>query len=233
MSAKMTREQIMAALKNPAAAKPKKAPRKKAVDESTSKYTAEEKAKMDAEGKGLSGAVKQWAEKFKTMKDTEFWVAACFRSTEQLEAFARGVGIEVTDGSMIIGATLCEALGVDMSVEEPPHRRMTKFRIDKAEIKRQLQAQPHPDPFAGIDYTDDLAVDCRLEFDALADAFRRGPDSDWYERHGAIDDSSHWFAVAFDSRADKDKFLRLSGWDTVGNKYLDGSKLAQVHQIEL
>ncbi|UXE03888.1 hypothetical protein SEA_OBLADI_165 [Gordonia phage ObLaDi] len=226
MSAKMTREQVLAALKNPGAAKKSKS-RKKAPAEG-SKYTAEEKAKMDAEGKGLSGAVKEWAEKFKAMSDSEFWIAICFRTDADLRSFIDQTRLGVAPQAHILGQHLIECFGVDMSIEEPPHKKMGKFHVDKDEIKRQLQYKPHPDPLAGLEYTDSLHLDARIELDALAEALRRGQDPLWARKHAAPDDTEHWIAVAFDSREVKDKFLRLTGWDTVGNKYINGHKLAHL-----
>lgn len=223
----MSREDMLAAFKNPAQFKKAKPSRKKEVA-ADSKYTAEEKAKMDAEGAGLSGAVKEWGEKFKEMKDSEFWIALCFESSAQLATFSLRAGLGVAEHDMVLGEKLIEALGVDMSIEEPPHKRMTKFRVDKAEIKRQLHYQPHPDPLAGVIQDGPLELVAQAEMDALAAALRAGSDSDWLATHGGVDDTDHWVAFAFDSRKVKDKFLRLSGWDTVGDKYLDGRKVATV-----
>jgi hypothetical protein len=40
-------------------------------------------------------------------------------------------------------------------------------------------------------------------------------------------DSEYWFAVCFLSREQKEAFLKALGWDSQGDKYLDGTLIAE------
>ena len=47
------------------------------------------------------------------------------------------------------------------------------------------------------------------------------------ERFLQATDSEYWFCVCFQTRAQKDFFLKALSWDKLGDKYLDGIKLAE------
>ena len=215
---------------------PQKRSRKKEPD-AESKYTAEEKAKMDAEGKGLSGAAKQWDTKFLEMTDAEYWLAFCFYRDSDIERFAELAGLgELGIGhqSRLLSEPFLEALGLDLEDhEEKAHQKMTRFRVDKDEIKRNLTDQPLPDPFAGVDFPEDLEEATKLEIDIIARLLREGTPSKWLKKHGRVDDYPNWFVVAFPDRATKDHFLRASRLDHIGDKYLDGYKVAEALGLDL
>lgn len=46
-------------------------------------------------------------------------------------------------------------------------------------------------------------------------------------------DSEFWFTICFESRDQKDMFLKKTGWQNLGNKYIDGTDLARHMDIEL
>jgi len=46
-------------------------------------------------------------------------------------------------------------------------------------------------------------------------------------------DSEYWICVGFQSREQKEEFLRLTGIDRLGDKYLDGMKVAGLLGVEL
>ncbi len=46
------------------------------------------------------------------------------------------------------------------------------------------------------------------------------------ERWRITNDDEFWVAVCFQSRQQKEDFLRLAGWEQFGDKYLDGLRLA-------
>lgn len=89
------------------------------------------------------------------------------------------------------------------------------------------------DPLAGVEYTDDLAADCRAEFQALDEAYReRAKRED--ERFVRATDSEFWFAVCFEDREEKEAFLRAAKVRTamLGDKYLRGRDLAAALGID-
>lgn len=46
-------------------------------------------------------------------------------------------------------------------------------------------------------------------------------------------DPEFWFAVCFQSRAQKDDFLEATGWAALGDKYIDGLKVAQLMGVPI
>lgn len=46
-------------------------------------------------------------------------------------------------------------------------------------------------------------------------------------------DSEYWFCVCFQSREEKEELLRLLGWSDLGDKYLDGLRVAEREGIDL
>ena len=53
------------------------------------------------------------------------------------------------------------------------------------------------------------------------------------KRFTAATDSEYWFAVCFESRAQKETFLDALGWLDLGDKYLDGIDLPEREEIDL
>lgn len=228
---KMSAADILSAMKAPQKRSRKQEP---AAD---SKYTAEEKAKMDAEGKGLSGAAKSWEKKFLDMSDAEYWLAFCFYSDWDLARFVElagldGLGIE-RGAKILADEGFTEALGVDMEVEEEAHRKVRRFKVDKDELKRAWTYEPLPDPFEGVEWPEDLEEASKLEIQIMTEVLRKGIPSDWLEKHGRVDDYPNWFAVVFADRDTKDKFLRLTGLTQLGDKYLNGYGAAKILGHEL
>lgn len=101
-----------------------------------------------------------------------------------------------------------------------------------AGLLAQLNAEPHPDPLADVDYTGDLATDAAAELDALAIGFRERTKRE-DERFRLATDSEFWFALCFKSREEKDAFLRAARLWHVGDKYLDGRAAAAVLGVDL
>jgi ABC-type uncharacterized transport system involved in gliding motility auxiliary subunit len=46
-------------------------------------------------------------------------------------------------------------------------------------------------------------------------------------------DSEYWVAICFQTREQKDEFLKLAGWLKHGDKYLDGMQIAKTMGVEL
>ncbi|ONI87357.1 hypothetical protein ALI22I_23340 [Saccharothrix sp. ALI-22-I] len=102
----------------------------------------------------------------------------------------------------------------------------------QADLLAQLNAEPEPDPLAGVEYTGDLAADSAAELDAVAQGFRdRTKRED--ERFRLATDSEYWFAVCFKTRADKEAFLAAARLMSIGDKYLDGYVVARVLGIPM
>ena len=46
-------------------------------------------------------------------------------------------------------------------------------------------------------------------------------------------DSEYWFCLCFQSRAQKEDFLRAMKWDQYGDKYLDGAEIARAMGVKI
>ena len=91
-----------------------------------------------------------------------------------------------------------------------------------------------PDPLDGVEYTGGLQEDSRREFSALREGFkaRLKREKSGFSR---ATDSEFWFAVCFRSREDKEAFLSAirARRSLMGDKYLDGYKLAKLLGVEM
>lgn len=89
------------------------------------------------------------------------------------------------------------------------------------------------DPLAGVEYTGHVGDDAAAELAALKEGMRERARKE-RKRHAAAVDGEYWFAVYFGTRAEKDRFLKAAGVVAamMGDKYIDGRKLATVLGIE-
>lgn len=89
-----------------------------------------------------------------------------------------------------------------------------------------------PDPLAQVEYTGDLEADSGAELGALETAYRERATQE-RKRFSDTTDSEYWLAVCFRSRDDKERFLDEVKATALGDKYVDGHKLAKLLGIEL
>ncbi|KZM68145.1 hypothetical protein AWN90_09395 [Nocardia terpenica] len=109
-----SREEVTAALNR----QPHPDPLANVRDESTGSLEGDTKAMLNALGKGLSGASKDWAAKFAAMNDSEYWFAICFRSRAQKERFLREAGLLQLGDKYIDGEKAARILGIDLDSGE-------------------------------------------------------------------------------------------------------------------
>lgn len=103
-------------------------------------------------------------------------------------------------------------------------RKMAGFMAPKSEV---------PDPLADVPVTGNVEVDAAVELDALAQGFRDRRKAE-EKRFKNATDSEYWFAVCFSTREDKEKFVKAVGNPkTLGDKYIDGYKLAAALGLDL
>jgi hypothetical protein len=98
---------------------------------------------------------------------------------------------------------------------------------------------PGYDPLADVEYGAGMEVDSKAELRALKEAFQN---PSGHKRNFATinrerqlrNDSEYWVAVCFQSRSQKEEFLRNAGVPAdEGDKYLDGVMLAKKLSIPL
>lgn len=87
-------------------------------------------------------------------------------------------------------------------------------------------------PLDNIDFTGDIEVDAREEqSEALKAviAHRKSMLEDWR----VTVDTEFWIAVCFQSRAQKEEFLEKANLSELGDKYLDGLKVAEILGVDV
>jgi 23S rRNA G2445 N2-methylase RlmL len=104
---------------------------------------------------------------------------------------------------------------------------------DKAQIaRRQPRREPIPDPLAEVPYGQGIEADADHELSALLKGFQERAKQE-QDRFVLATDSEFWFCVGFQSREQKDLFLKALNWLQYGDKYLDGTLIAQREGIDL
>ena len=100
-------------------------------------------------------------------------------------------------------------------------------------VKRPLREfSPAADPLASVEYTGDVEKDVVAELSALEEGVRRRESRELTRMSNEID-SENWFAVAFETRAQKEQFLSMVGLLDIGDKYFDGRDVAEIMGIDL
>lgn len=91
-----------------------------------------------------------------------------------------------------------------------------------------------PDPLADVEYSDppNLEADTAAEFDALQAGFKARAKQE-ARRFQDVTDSEFWVAVCFQTRAEKEAFLKALNLAQLGDKYIDGHKAAQLLGVDL
>lgn len=92
--------------------------------------------------------------------------------------------------------------------------------------------QEHDDPLAAVEYTGDAEVDSKAELTELQQAFRERKKNE-ARRFELATDSEYWVALCFQTRAQKETFLKALKLIQYGDKYLDGRLLAEKMGITL
>jgi hypothetical protein len=87
-------------------------------------------------------------------------------------------------------------------------------------------------PLDALKPTGSLEGDCDAEMSATLKAFRenRANEAKIFED---TTDSEYWFCVCFQNRAQKDAFLAAMKWAKIGDKYLDGLRVAKAQGVAL
>ena len=100
----------------------------------------------------------------------------------------------------------------------------------KSRELREFRAAP--DPLLKVKSTGDVAVDAAAEFDAIDEGFRQRMANEQSRVNDELD-SENWFAVVFETRAQKEEFLEILGLLDHGDKYLDGVEVARRLNVDL
>lgn len=77
-----------------------------------------------------------------------------------------------------------------------------------------------------LEPTFDVEADADLVMDRVVNAFDAA-DNNGRDEYRVANDHEFYLVVVFQSREQKEEFLRQAGWDELGDKYLDGLEVAQ------
>lgn len=93
-------------------------------------------------------------------------------------------------------------------------------------------AERIPNPLDRLDLSDDPEEAAEQEVSA---ALQHILDEKKKRRDAYRDmlDHEFWFAICFQNRRQKDEFLKAVGWDKIGDKYLDGLKVAAALEVPI
>jgi hypothetical protein len=75
-------------------------------------------------------------------------------------------------------------------------------------------------------------VEATAETSEILAAFRQAARRE-DQRFREATDSEHWIALCFQTRAQKEEFLRKVGWMGLGDKYIDGMTVAEALGMRL
>ena len=96
------------------------------------------------------------------------------------------------------------------------------FEMDDIDLDAEVPASP----LAGVKYTGSVEADSQAEASEILKAFRERAKAE-QERVKNATDSEHWCAICFQTREQKEQFLRALDLIELGDKYLDGLKVAK------
>ncbi|WP_250504852.1 hypothetical protein [Bowdeniella massiliensis] len=91
--------------------------------------------------------------------------------------------------------------------------------------RHQMNFHQAEDPLAKVEYTGDLEADASAELSAMEVAYRERSKQE-AKRFKDATDSEFWVALCFRTREDKEAFLQEFGLIDLGDKYMEGHKVA-------
>lgn len=88
------------------------------------------------------------------------------------------------------------------------------------------------DPLKNLNYTGDIETDAENEVSEILAAIKQEK-QERRDQYRLLVDSEFWLCICFQSREQKDQFLDMAGWQRLGDKYLDGLKVAELMEMPL
>ena len=105
------------------------------------------------------------------------------------------------------------------------------LKTKDAVIRKKAQASM-PQYYDMPEQTGNAEIDSTADLDALQSGFRKRA-KDESRRFELATDTEHWFCVNFQTREQKDAFLKAMNLWAIGDKYLDGQLVADVLGVAL
>lgn len=118
--------------------------------------------------------------------------------------------------------------------QEDKKKLKEQARIKSRDLKadRAIKKQNTPKMYNVPEQTGDPETDSTSDLDELHASFRKRAEME-NDRFQNTTDSEYWFAVCFQTREQKDAFLRAMNLFLIGDKYLDGLEVAKQLGIDI
>jgi hypothetical protein len=119
-----------------------------------------------------------------------------------------------------------------MSIDRESFRLKSVEAKYIAEQKKKLLKNPMPQYVEMPEITGDAELDSINDLNAIHAGFR-ARSKDESKRFQLATDSEYWVCVCFQTKDQKNEFLKKSGLISIGDKYLDGKMVANRLGIDI
>lgn len=119
-----------------------------------------------------------------------------------------------------------------MSKDEIKAAAKLKAQQAKATAAAKKAAKKNPNLVSMPEGTGNAEVDALADLDEIKRGFRERAKAE-NSRFENVTDSEFWFAMCFQTREQKDRFLAAMNWIQHGDKYLSGNDIAALQGIAL
>ncbi|MEI2416203.1 hypothetical protein V8Z80_08465 [Orrella sp. JC864] len=119
-----------------------------------------------------------------------------------------------------------------MSTDELKAAARAKAQQVREAVQAKKVARANPKLVNMPDPTGDAELDSLADLDEMKRGFRERAKLE-SSRFMNVTDSEYWFAVCFQTREQKERFLQAMNWIQFGDKYLPGGEIAKLHGIDL
>lgn len=110
------------------------------------------------------------------------------------------------------------------------------LKVNKPNLAKAFNAiftpKNNKNPLDDITYTGDVEADSQAEVNEILTGFKDRAKAE-QDRFALATDSEFWVAMCFQSREQKEVFLKALNWLQYGDKYIDGCSIADAIGIEL
>lgn len=116
--------------------------------------------------------------------------------------------------------------------EKAALKEQARIRARDLKADRAIKKQKNPQLYNIPAQTGNPEVDSKADLDEVQASFRERIKTE-NSRFQNTTDSEYWFAMCFQSREQKDAFLRAMNLFLIGDKYLDGVEVAKQLGIDI
>lgn len=122
------------------------------------------------------------------------------------------------------------------NIAEIKEKAKQKVTDTKKAVSNQKKVKKNPNPvfvdMGNVEFTNNPEKDSKLELDAVQKGFRDRAKNE-SNRFALATDTEYWACICFQTREQKDAFLKALQLFELGDKYLDGQEVAEVLGVKL